>query len=365
MEYSTLPINQIIEGDCIETLNLLPEKSVDIIFADPPYNLQLQQELWRPDLSKVDAVNAEWDQFDSFKAYDEFTKQWLSACRKILKDDGTLWVIGTYHNIYRIGAILQELGFWILNDIVWVKVNPMPNFRGVRFTNAHETLLWASKSQNARYKFNYQALKAFNDELQMRSDWVIPICTGPERIKEDGKKVHPTQKPESLLFRILLATTQPGDIVLDPFFGTGTTGAVAKKLHRRFIGIEKIPEYIKIAKKRIDSIAPETYDESIYKFPASKRLGPRVSIGVLLENGLLKPGQTLYFNKNKTISAKLRSDGKVMIKDFTGSIHQTAKYLTNGKPCNGWEMWYFNSSQNGMVPIDELRKEYRKNVFGT
>lgn len=359
MDPLSLPVDQIIQGDCIQALKDFPDKSIDTIFADPPYNLQLQQDLWRPDLSKVSAVDADWDQFESFTAYDEFTQQWLAACRRVLKDDGTLWVIGTYHNIFRIGTLLQELGFWILNDIVWIKANPMPNFRGVRFTNAHETLIWASKEQSARYRFNYHALKAFNDELQMRSDWMLPICTGTERIKEGGKKAHPTQKPEALLYRVILASTQPGDIILDPFFGTGTTGAVAKRLHRHFIGIEKDASYIKLALDRIEEINPEPFDESIFKLPIPRRNGPRISIGMLLENGLLHPGQVLYFNADRKQIGRLRVDGHLVLQGFTGSIHQTARQLMQGKPCNGWELWYYDTQQDGLIPIDELRKKIR------
>ena len=364
MNPSPLPLDKILLGNCIDALNSLPDNSVDVIFADPPYNLQLQQDLWRPDMSKVDAVDAEWDQFDSFESYDKFTRLWLSACKRLLKDDATLWVIGTYHNIFRIGAILQELGFWILNDIVWIKLNPMPNFRGVRFTNAHETLIWASKSQNAKYKFNYRSLKAFNDELQMRSDWALPICTGSERIKEDGKKAHPTQKPEALLYRVILATTQPGDIILDPFFGTGTTGSVAKRLHRHYVGIEQDPSYINLAQKRIDSVEPAPFDEDIFRLPPSRRHGHRITIGVLLENGLLNPGQTFFFKGNLDYPARLRSDGHLVMPNHSGSIHQVAKQLTNGKPSNGWELWFYDSGQNGFQPIDELRKIFRNEFLG-
>ena len=359
-----LPIDQIIQGDCIETLNSLPGNTADVIFADPPYNLQLQQDLWRPDMSKVSAVDAEWDQFDSIHVYDEFTRRWLQASKRLMKDDATIWVIGTYHNIFRIGAILQELGFWILNDVVWIKLNPMPNFRGVRFTNAHETLIWASKKQNARYKFNYRSLKAFNDDLQMRSDWILPICTGSERIKEDGRKAHPTQKPEALLYRVILASSQPGDIILDPFFGTGTTGAVAKKLHRHYLGIEQDSSYIDLAQARIDAVHPIPYDDSIFRLPPSKRYGHRITIGMLVENGLIQPGQTFYFKGNRDIAAKIRTDGHLVMQSNSGSIHQMAKLLLNGKPGNGWELWFFDSKHQGLQPIDELRKSFRKKYPG-
>ncbi len=286
MQGPALPLDQILQGDCVEILNQLPEKSVDLIFADPPYNLQLQQDLWRPDMTKVDAVDDAWDRFDDFAAYDRFTRDWLLACRRVLKDSGTLWAIGAYHNIYRVGAIMMDLGFWILNDIVWVKVNPMPNFRGVRFTNAHETLLWAQKQQGARYTFNYDAMKALNDGLQMRSDWEIPICGGAERIKVDGAKAHSTQKPEALLYRVVLSSSNPGDVVLDPFFGSGTTGAVAKKLHRRWIGIERDEQYIKVARARIDAIDPAAFSAPVFALP-NRRDRPRIPFGVLIERGLL------------------------------------------------------------------------------
>ena len=262
-----IPINQILAGECIDIMHSLPEKCVDMIFADPPYNLQLGGDLHRPNNSRVDGVDADWDKFDTLKVYDEFTRDWLSAARRLLKDDGTIWVIGSYHNIFRVGAVLQDLDFWVLNDVVWVKTNPMPNFRGTRFTNAHETLVWCSKSKDTRYKFNYEAMKSLNDDLQMRSDWLIPLCTGAERIKgKDGGKAHPTQKPEALLHRVIMASTQPGDVVLDPFFGTGTTGAVAKKLGRKFIGVEREEEYRRIAETRLADIS-ETPDLELIRHP--------------------------------------------------------------------------------------------------
>ena len=286
--------NRILSGDCIQVLASLPERSIDLIFADPPYNLQLQNDLWRPNLTKVDAVDEEWDQFDSFSQYDEFTHQWLSACRRVLKDSGTIWVIGTYHNIYRVGRIMQDLDFWILNDLVWVKTNPMPNFRGVRFTNAQETLIWAQKVRGERYIFNHQSMKSLNGDLQMRSDWHLPLCTGKERLKINGSKAHATQKPEALLFRVILSSSDAGDVVLDPFFGTGTTGAVAKKLHRGRIGIERDEKYVKLAQERIDAIQPGEYDENVYR-DKRRRNQPRVPFGTLLELGLLQPGESLYF----------------------------------------------------------------------
>ena len=293
-----LPLDTILQGECVETLNGLPEKSVDLIFADPPYNLQLSQELWRPNQTLVDAVDDAWDQFESFAAYDAFTRDWLKACHRVLKDNGSLWVIGSYHNIFRVGSVLQDLGFWFLNDVIWVKTNPMPNFRGVRFTNAHETLIWASKFQGARYTFNHHAMKGLNEDKQMRSDWEIPLCTGEERLKVNGTKVHPTQKPEALLYRVLLASSNPGDMVLDPFFGSGTTGAVAKKLHRHWIGIEQEARYIQAAQQRIDEITPEPYDEMVFDVRDKKRLAPRVPFTRLLEEGLLQPGQSLFFRRS-------------------------------------------------------------------
>lgn len=354
-----LPINQIIQGDCVEILNSLPENSIDLIFADPPYNLQLQQTLWRPNMTKVDAVNDEWDQFNSFEDYDRFSKSWLSACQRVIKDTGTIWVIGSYHNIYRIGAIMQDLGYWFLNDVIWIKTNPMPNFRGVRFTNAHETVLWASKFRGARYTFNHHAMKALNDELQMRSDWEIPICSGAERLKVNGKKAHSTQKPEALLYRVILSSSNPGDIVLDPFFGSGTTGAVAKKLRRNWIGVEMDPSYIGIAQKRIDNIVPEMFIDQIFDVRDKKRLEARIPFGSLLENGLLMPGQPLFFQGNRLKIAHIKPDGNLVINGFEGSIHQAGRFLMNGSPCNGWDHWYFEGQNNTLIPIDELRQVLR------
>ncbi len=354
-----LPLQQILQGDCVEILGELPEKSIDLVFADPPYNLQLQQELWRPNMTRVDAVNDAWDHFSSFDAYDEFTRAWLTACRRVLKDTGTLWVIGSYHNIYRIGHILQDLGYWFLNDIVWLKLNPMPNFRGVRFTNAHETLLWVSKMQGGRYTFNHGAMKEFNDEKQMRSDWALPICSGPERLKVNGKKAHPTQKPEALLYRVILSSSNPGDVVLDPFFGTGTTGAVAKKLHRQWIGIEREETYIKLANERIDSVMPELFDDYTFDVRDHKRLQARIPFSRLLEYGFLKPGQQLYFGPNKGVTARIKPDGKLLMDGFEGSIHQTGKRLLAGAPCNGWDNWYYQDEHGDMIPIDHLRQALR------
>lgn len=370
MKSHDLPLNQILHADCLSALQALPERSVDLIFADPPYNLQLQKDLWRPNMTRVDAVDDAWDQFDSFQAYDEFTQSWLNACRRVLKDNGSFWVIGSYHNIYRIGALMQNLGFWLLNDIAWIKTNPMPNFRGVRFTNAHETLLWACKSQGARYTFNHHAIKALNGDepagrenrssgRQMRSDWLIPICSGAERIKVNGKKAHSTQKPEALLYRVILAASNPGNVVLDPFFGSGTTGAVAKKLGRNWIGIEKDADYVTIAQQRLDAIvAPAEAD--ILQIAVNKRTIPRLPFGALLENGLLQPGQTLFFRQDRAATARIRADARLLLADgFTGSIHAAGSRLMNGAPCNGWEYWFFEDGDGTLHPIDELRQRLR------
>lgn len=355
MQQQELPLDQIIQGDCLEVLATLPEKSIDLIFADPPYNLQLQQELWRPNMTKVDAVNDDWDRFNSLAEYDQFTRAWLYACRRVLKDTGALWVIGSYHNIYRVGTILMDLSYWILNDVVWVKAQPMPNFRGVRFTNAHETLLWAQKNRGARYTFNYQAMKALNGDLQMRSDWEIPLCTGKERIKINGAKAHATQKPEALLYRVILASSNPGDVVLDPFFGTGTTGAVAKKLHRHWLGIEREADYVRLAQERLDAIQPPPFAEEIFTFK-SKRDRPRISFSTLLERGMLQPGQKLYLGKKGETAATILANGHLKVNGHIGSIHQVGKMLHNG-PCNGWEHWHYLDETTGeRVVIDELRE---------
>ena len=350
-----LNINEIFCGDCTEILTHMPENSVDLVFADPPYNLQLKQELWRPNRTHVEPVRDAWDKFTSFQEYDQFTRAWLTGCRHVLKDTGTIWVIGTYHNIYRVGAILQDLGFWILNDIVFIKTNPMPNFSGVRFTNAHETLIWALKKIVSKYTFNYQAMKSLNDELQMRSDWVLPIVTGKERIKANGIKAHSTQKPEALLYRVLLSSTSYGDLVLDPFFGSGTTGAVAKKLGRHFIGIEREEGYIKIAQERIAAITSSPTEA--LKVP-NIRQQKRIPFGTLLEAGLLAPGQRLYFIENN-LTATLMADGRIQCGNLTGSIHGVAKSLSNGAPANGWECWLIEDGKGGRILLDKLRQQIR------
>jgi modification methylase len=350
-----LPLNRILQGDCIEAMRGLPDASVDLVFADPPYNLQLGGDLNRPDGSHVDAVTDHWDQFDSFGAYDRFTRAWLTEARRVLKPDGAIWVIGSYHNIYRVGAMMQDLGFWLLNDIVWRKTNPMPNFRGTRFTNAHETLLWASQGEKAKYHFNYRAMKTLNDELQMRSDWVLPICSGAERLKDDmGHKAHPTQKPEALLYRVLLATTEAGDVVLDPFFGTGTTGAVAKRLGRDWIGCEREDSYIKVATARIEKELP--LDESAITTMQSKRDAPRVAFGAVVEAGLLPPGTPL-FDKQRRWTATVRADGSIACEALNGSIHAVGKDLQGAPSCNGWTFWHFEQAGE-IKPIDAARQLY-------
>jgi len=352
---TSLPLNQILHGDCVQVLKSLPENSVDLIFADPPYNLQLQKDLYRPDRSKVDAVNDGWDKFDDFKAYDMFTSAWLAECRRVLKDTGTIWVIGSYHNIYRVGTIMQDLGFWFLNDVLWIKKNPMPNFRGVRFTNAHETMIWAQKKQGAKYTFNHHSMKALNDDLQMRSDWHIPLVRGKQRIKTNGSKAHSTQKPEALLYRVIMSTSHVGDVILDPFFGSGTTGAVAKKLGRNWIGIERDKKYVKVAQKRIDTVAES--DSVALKVEKPKQA--RVPFGALLESGYLQPGQSLFL-MDKGVRAKILSNGHLKCGEVTGSIHGVAKALMNGAPVNGWEVWYYKDEDGKRQPLDVLRVKFRE-----
>lgn len=348
--------NVILEGDCIEQLAALPDGCVDVVFADPPYNLQLAGELTRPNNSRVDGVDDDWDKFDTLQAYDEFTRAWLTEAHRALSDDGTLWVIGSYHNIFRVGAILQDLGFWILNDVVWRKSNPMPNFRGRRFTNAHETMVWASKNQDSKYTFNYEAMKALNDDLQMRSDWLLPICNGGERLKnDDGKKAHPTQKPEALLHRVVLASSRVGDVILDPFFGSGTTGAVAKQLGRDFIGIERDPDYIELAKKRIAKT--RRIDETDLLETPSKREQPRIPFGWLVERGLLRPGEKLYA-PNRRHAAKVRADGTIVTGEDRGSIHKMGAAVQGAPACNGWTFWHVDI-EGKLVPIDVLRQKLR------
>jgi modification methylase len=351
--------NTIIGGDCVEAMRALPAASVDLVFADPPYNLQLRGELHRPDNSRVDGVDDAWDSFTGFEAYDAFTRAWLAEARRVLKPHGALWVIGSYHNIFRVGAALQDAGFWILNDVVWRKANPMPNFRGRRLTNAHETLIWASRGEGARYTFNYEALKALNDDVQMRSDWVIPLCTGHERLKDAaGAKAHPTQKPEALLYRVLVGTTKPGDLVLDPFFGTGTTGAVAKALGRDFIGIERDAGYREIAAARIGRV--RRLEAEALAVSASKRAEPRVPFGQLVERGLLRPGEHLTCARGRW-AAKVRADGTLVADGATGSIHKVGAALQGAPSCNGWTFWHVKRDGKP-VPIDALRQQIRAEI---
>jgi len=344
--------NKIINGDSLEELKKIPDETFDIIFADPPYNLQLKNQLTRPDMSKVSAVNDKWDQFKSFQKYDEFSISWLKESKRILKKNGTIWVIGSYHNIFRLGKAIQDLGFWILNDVIWNKNNPMPNFRGTRFTNAHETLIWASKNEKSKYTFNYQSLKCLNDDLQMRSDWNLPICNGSERLKKNGKKVHSTQKPESLLHRVLLASTNKGDIILDPFLGSGTSAAVAKKLGRNYFGIEKEKNYFKAAEQRIKNTKP--IDNEFLDTLKSNRSKPRIPFGSLVELGIIKPGTSIFDSKKK-INAKIMVDGSIKYQQTEGSIHKVAAHILGTESCNGWTFWHYNI--NGSIfPIDNLRQ---------
>ena len=352
---AALPLNKILRMDCIEAMRSLPDACIDMVFADPPYNLQLGGDLHRPDGSTVDAVTDDWDKFDTFATYDAFTKAWLAEAHRILKPDGTIWVIGSYHNIFRVGTAMQDKGFWILNDVIWRKSNPMPNFKGTRFTNAHETLIWASKSDKARYLFNYRAMKTLNDELQMRSDWLIPICNGKERIKINGVKAHPTQKPEALLYRILLSCTKPGDVVLDPFFGTGTTGAVAKRLGRNWIGCERDAGYCEVAEERIEAALP--LDESSLTTMQSPRAAPRVAFGQLLESAYLRPGAQLTDRKRR-YGAIIRADGSLTWNGQYGSIHKIGAAAQGAPSCNGWTFWHYSTLQGELKPLDDLRQTY-------
>ncbi len=366
MPAGDLPLDQVLEGDCIEAMNALPEKSVDLIFADPPYNLQLKGELFRPDHSTVDGVDEAWDKYENLAAYDKFTRAWLAAARRVLKDDGTLWVIGSYHNIFRVGATLQDLDFWILNDVVWRKANPMPNFRGRRFTNAHETLIWAAKHEESRYLFNYNAMKTLNDDLQMRSDWYLPLCTGSERLKKDGLKAHPTQKPEALLYRVLLSSSKTGGVVLDPFFGTGTTGIVAKRLGRRFIGIERDAAYATLARGRIAQEPFPTGDAHLLSV-VEKKNEPRIPFGMVVERGWLRAGDQL-FNQGRDLMAEVAADGSLLASTlagaYRGSIHQVGAAVQGAPACNGWLFWHF-AIEGAVKPIDLLRQKIRSEIGTT
>ena len=358
--------DQIFNGDCMQILRTITEKSIDLIFADPPYNLQLEKDLWRPNATRVNGVEEYWDQFTNFEAYDRFTEEWLLGCRRVLKDTGTIWVIGSYHNIFRVGRIMQDLGFWILNDIVWIKNNPMPNFHGVRFTNAHETLIWAQKIKGNRYTFNYQAMKSINHkaqgnrEVQMRSDWTLPLCTGKERLKINGEKAHPTQKPEALLERVIISSTAPDAIILDPFFGSGTTGAVAKRLGRHWIGIEADPGYISIAQQRIDAVIPCTGTDELV---STRHKKVRIPFIALLQNGMLKEGQILYFGQHSDRLAHILANGHIRYGENTGSIHKVGRDIMKA-PCNGWMAWYYIDEETGnREPIDRLRNMRRKEIL--
>ena len=346
--------NKILNSDCLKELRKIPDKSFNLVFADPPYNMQIGKKLTRPDSSKVNGVNDKWDQFNNFKHYDDFSKSWLVECKRILKDNGSIWVIGSYHNIFRLGYHLQNLGFWLLNDVIWRKNNPMPNFRGTRFTNAHETLIWASKSKKSKYTFNYQSIKCLNDDLQMRSDWTLPICNGKERLKKNGRKIHSTQKPEALLHRIILATTNKGDTIFDPFLGTGTTAVVSKKLGRNYFGVEKNKKYFIAAKERIEKTIkiPDDYLDTI----ENNKSKPRVPFGSLVELGIIKPGTSL-FDPEKKINAKIMADGSIKYKDFEGSIHKIAAKIMGAESFNGWTYWHYDLNGSSVL-IDSLRQKF-------
>lgn len=346
-------LNTIVQGDCIERLQQLPANSVDLVFADPPYNLQLNAELYRPNQTRVDAVDDQWDKFDSLDAYDKFCRAWLAECHRVLKPTGSIWVIGTYHNIFRVGAIMQDLRFWLLNDIVWIKANPMPNFKGTRFNNAHETLIWATKSKASNYTFHYHSMKVMNDDLQMRSDWHLPICAGPERIRVNGEKAHSTQKPEALLYRVLLSTSNVGDVVLDPFSGSGTTAAVARRLGRKFLGFEREEFYINVANERLAKVQP--MDNALLEYKVEKRK-PKVPFGNLLEKGYVKAGEHLY-SKDGKHAAVVLADASLDYNGTAGSIHKVSAGILQREANNGWAFWYVK--RNGcLVSIDQLRHDY-------
>ena len=352
-------VNRIVNGNSLEVLRKIPNKTFDLVFADPPYNMQIGETLRRPDSSKVEGVNDKWDQFESFKHYDDFCNAWLIECKRILKDNGSIWVIGSYHNIFRLGYHLQNLNYWLLNDVIWRKNNPMPNFRGTRFTNAHETLIWASKSKKSKYTFNYQSLKCLNDDLQMRSDWTLPICNGKERLKKNGKKVHSTQKPEALLHRIILATTKKNDSIFDPFFFLGTTAVVAKKLGRNYFGVEKDKKYFRAASERINKT--QIIEESNLDTLGNNKSKPRVPFGSLVELGIIKPG-TNIFDQKKKINAKIMVDGSIKHKESSGSIHKIAAKIMGTESCNGWTYWHCNID-GALIPIDNLRQKFlSKNI---
>ena len=345
-------INRIVNGCSLKLLKAIPSRTFDLVFADPPYNLQIGEKLKRPDNSKVNGVNDKWDQFKSFKDYDNFCKNWLTECKRILKDNGSIWVIGSYHNIFRIGYHMQNLDYWILNDVIWKKNNPMPNFRGTRFTNAHETLIWASKNKKSKYTFNYNSLKCLNDDLQMRSDWMFPICNGKERIKKNKKKLHSTQKPESLLHRVILASTNKGDHIFDPFLGTGTTAVVAKKMGRNYYGIEKEKKYFNAAKTRLKNTFK--IEDDFLDTVKNNKSKPRIPFGSLVELGIVKPGMNI-FDQDKKVNAKIMADGSIKYQNAEGSIHKVAAKILGSESCNGWTYWHYNIN-GSMLPIDNLRQ---------
>jgi len=351
-------LNKIYEGDSLELLKQVPDNSIDLIFADPPYNLQLNGDLYRPNQTKVDAVNDDWDKFESMEEYDRFTTTWLKECHRILKNTGCLWVIGTYHNIFRVGNILQNIGFWILNDVIWIKTNPMPNFKGTRFNNAHETLIWAVKSKTSKYTFHYHSLKVMNDDIQMRSDWLIPICQGSERIKVNGQKAHSTQKPAELLYRIIISTSNPGDIVLDPFSGSGTTAAVAKRLGRKYISFEKEHFYVQISNQRLEKI--KHIDKQLLEYKVEKKI-PRIPFGCLIEKGYIKIGEYLY-SKDKKYSAKVQADSSILYNGIAGSIHKISAMILQKDSNNGWTFWYV-IRDNHLISIDQIRQDYINTYF--
>ncbi len=352
-------LDRVIVDDCVHVLESIPERSIDLVFADPPYCLQLERTLDRPTASRFDSVTEPWDQFESMEAFDAFTRSWLSACRRVMKPDASIWVMGSYHSIHRVGCLMQDAGFWLLNDIAWIKPNPTPNFRGTRFTNAHETLIWAARSKESKVTFHYHMMKAMNDDLQMRSDWWIPLCSGRERLRRNGQRLHPTQKPEALLYRVLTASSRPGDVVLDPFLGSGTTAAVARLLNRRYIGIERSAEYAAIAAERIDAVTPAPPDWVPPEQFAPRRQAPRVSFGALLEHGLLRPGDPLYFHGNRKRQVRVRADGLVETDREPMSIHAAARYMAGVASCNGWILWYYETERGALCPIDVLRDHLR------
>lgn len=347
-------LNTIIQWDCIELLKKLPDNSVDLIFADPPYNLQLQSDLTRPNDTIVDWVDDEWDKFSSFKEYDDFCKWWLKECKRVLKDTWTIWVIWSYHNIFRVWTIMQDLWFWVLNDVVWIKSNPMPNFKWTRFNNAHETMIWASKWQWSRYTFHYKSMKAFNEDKQMRSDWYISICSWAERLKDSNwVKAHSTQKPEELLYRIILSTSNVWDVVLDPFMWSWTTWAVAKLLKRSFIGLERESKYIEVANKRIEEVKP--IDEDVLKYEIETPR-PKVAFWNLVSRWLIMAWEFLY-NKKGDVKAQVQADWTLKHNENIGSIHKMSAIMLNKTNNNWWEYWHKKDWEK-MIVIDELRDVY-------